>query len=92
MKKLILGPFWPKNLISRLFLKSHLYQFQAFIILCKKSENFCVSIFHKTWKTSFWVHYGSILAPFCLKNSKQDFSQKKQSTLRLYVAVTLLKS
>ena len=25
---------------------------------CKKSETFFVLIFHKTWKTSFWTHFG----------------------------------
>ena len=35
-------------------------------------EKFYMSIFHKTWKTSFWIHFGS-------KTPEQDFSKKSSS-------------
>ena len=42
------------------------------VILCKKSVKCHMSIFHKTWRNTFWT----ILSHFSTKISEQDFFKK----------------
>ena len=68
----LLGHFWPKNLKTRLFWKKTIrsvLSLHATVSSQKKSEKFCLSVFHKTWKTSFWGHYNT----FWPKNIKTRF-------------------
>ena len=73
--KTALGSFWLKNIKTRFFpniLFRSMLRLCATVALCKGSEQFWVTIFHKTWKTSYWAHFG----PFWPKNVKQDFHKK----------------
>ena len=57
-------------------------------MLCKKSEKNLASIFHKTWKTSFWAHFGSLWP----KNPKTRFYSKRQVASLLKLNETLTSS
>ena len=65
IKKLISGELFVQKPQSKIFpkksLKSILCLYAA-VTLCKKSEKFHASIFHKTWKTSFWAPLGPYFA------------------------------
>ena len=80
-RKVILGPFWvsfglkifrTKPFPQRSF-ASNLSLYTAVTSCKKKSEKLHSLIFDKTWKTSFWAHFGPLVG---LKISKEDFLQK----------------
>ena len=54
-------------------------------MLCKKSKKNLATIFHKTWKTSFWAHFGSLWP----KNPKTRFYSKRQVASLLKLNETL---
>ena len=77
--KILKQDFSPKKLF-RLILNLCYYNFM------QKSEKFWESISQKTWKASFWTHFG----PWWPENIKTRFFPKKiiEVNLRLYLAVT----
>ena len=76
LKNLVLVPLWVTSgsKTLKLFLKKVDFKFLCFCnFKQKKSETVHAFIFHKTWKTSFWAHFG----PFRLKSFKTNILPKK---------------
>ena len=70
MKHLFLDPFQaPFGLLN---LRTRFLWWLFMITSCKKSKTFWTSVFHKTWKTSFWAHF----ALFWPKKSRLRFLSK----------------
>ena len=72
----MLSPYSPKPL-NKIFLKlssRSILRLCVAITSCKRLEKFHALIFHETWKTSFWTHFGLIWS----KHPKIIFFQKIQ--------------
>ena len=77
--------FWPlltqKDLKTKSFPKKSfrsILKLYVAVTSCKKSETFHALIFHQTWKTSFWIHFGP-------KTTKQSFSQKHLPWIQIFM-------
>ena len=89
LKKLILSQFLPESLKTR-YSPTTSFRSRFYVVLtsCKKTENFQTLIFHKTWKSSFWTHFG----PFWHKDPRTRFFSKNPTLSLFKLHLTLISS